>query len=118
MEEGRTNITFLIALELDGVEEYDEENFAQTLPHIPNLVIFADPPAVQLWEAVNEYKGGDSITIYAQKVSGGPGAFKNRHPFQISNAELWMGTQVSLFVEPRRVKTCREGAWNLTTLLP
>ena len=69
VEEARTNITFLIGLQLDGEEKYNADNFAQTLPRYSSLLFVSDPPDVKLWEDVKEYNGGDSIIIYGQEVS-------------------------------------------------
>ena len=73
VEEARTNITFLIGLQLDGEEKYNADNFAQTLPQYSSLVVVPDPPTVKEWEGVKEYNGGDSIIIYGEEVSEDPG---------------------------------------------
>ena len=58
IEVARGNVTYYISFILDGVIEEDKAE----------LTIVTEPPVVIQWEEVKEYKGGDSITIYAEPV--------------------------------------------------
>ena len=61
--EGRiVDLEFLLALRLDA----STQNYS-------NYTFVGDPPAMKQWKDVKKYKGGDSLAIYGQEVSPGPG---------------------------------------------
>ena len=83
MEETRANISFLLALLLDGVQKYNEENFAKTLPDYAELQIVVDPPRVKRWGSVKKLRKRDTVTIYGEEVSHGPGVVNSSSRHQL-----------------------------------
>ena len=63
------DIVFRIGLNLDGFDKYNDTNFQEELPEYSEFTFAADPPAVERWDSVKEYKGGDSMTVYGREVS-------------------------------------------------
>ncbi len=69
IDEPQEEVTFHIWFILDGVEEYNEENFNRSVPDSSELTIYANPPDVEHWDEVIKHKAGDSITVYGEEVN-------------------------------------------------
>lgn len=65
----KERIAFYFSFVFDGVNTYNEENFAINLPEYSQLEVIADPPAMEQWDEVMKVNAGGTLNVYAQKVT-------------------------------------------------